>query len=177
MVVQNLKVLISTSVHKVLNILCLLYIYPHKESLLLKDVTNIIEMARTLLHEASLPLILWSFACQHVVYIINHLSTSILHSKSPFQMLFGQNPNYNSLKKIGCLCYRWLKPYSKSTLDPRSTPYVYLDFSLIHHCHQCIDLKSFKVYSSRDVGFLKNNFPFIFTSFSYFYYPCVGVSN
>lgn len=57
---------------------------------------NIIETARTLLHEASLSSALWSFACQHATYLINHFPTPQLQNKSVFQLLFGQEPDNNS---------------------------------------------------------------------------------
>ena len=48
---------------------------------------HIVETGHTLLHRASLPLSLWSFAFKIVVYLINRLSTPILAHKSPFESL------------------------------------------------------------------------------------------
>ena len=121
---------------------------------------HIIETARTLLHEASLPPQFWSFACYHTVYLINRLPTSHLDNQSPFQRLLRKSPNYNSQRIFGCLCYPWLKPYSKNKLESKSTPCVYLGFSLSHHCHQCFDPISAKIYLSRDVRFVEDVFPF-----------------
>jgi len=133
---------------------------PQRVALAERRHRHIIETARTLLHEASLPPTLWSFACQYVVYLINRLPTSLLQNQSPFQMLFGTNPDYAHLKFFGCLCYPWLKPYSKNKLEPRSTPCVYLGFSSNYHCYQCFDPKSSKIYLSRDVKFFESIFPF-----------------
>ena len=69
-------------------------------------------------------------------------------------------PKYDSIKVFGCLCYPWLKPYAKNKLEPRSTPCVYLGFSNKHYCHQCFDPLTSKIYFSRDVLFLENQFPF-----------------
>ena len=94
------------------------------------------------------------------VYLINRLPTSHLDNQSPYQRLLRKSPNYNSLRIFGCLCYPWLKPYSKNKLESKSTPCVYLGFSLSHHCHQCFDPISAKVYLSRDVRFVEDVFPF-----------------
>ena len=94
---------------------------------------HIVEIAKTLLHEASLLPDLCSFAFHDVVYLINRLPTPILHNASPFQQLFGKLPNYANLKIFGCLCYPWLKPYTKNKLEPQSTPCVYLGVPPSHH--------------------------------------------
>ena len=121
---------------------------------------HIVETAKTLLHEASLPPELWSFACQHAVYLINRLPTPILNNESPYQKLFGKPPSYANLKIFGCLCYPWLKPYTKNKLDPKSTPCVYLGVSQSHHAHLCFDPVQSKIFISRDVLFFEQTFPF-----------------
>lgn len=67
---------------------------PQRIALAERRHRHIIETARTLLHEALLPSSVSSFAYQHAVHLINHLPTSLLQNQSPFQMLFGKNPNY-----------------------------------------------------------------------------------
>ncbi|KAL3352033.1 hypothetical protein AABB24_020233, partial [Solanum stoloniferum] len=78
----------------------------------------------------------------------------------PYQALFGTAPNIFSLFTFGCLCYLWLKPYTKNKLEPRSTPCVYLGFSTHFHSHQCFDPESSKIYFSRDVKFLEDIFSY-----------------
>lgn len=133
---------------------------PQRVALVERRHCHILETTRTLLHDAPLPSNFWSFACHHAVYLINRLPTSILNHSSPYQKLFNKEPDYKSLKTFGCLCYPWLKPYSKNKLEPRSAPCVYLGFSTTHHCHQCFDPLHSRVYMSRDVQFYENNFPF-----------------
>lgn len=95
------------------------------------------------------------------------MPTPLLNNESPFQKLFREPPNYKSLKTFGTLCYPWLRPYSKNKLEPSSRPCVYLGFSIIYHSHQCFDLKSSKVFLSRDVLFCEDIYPFktIFSNF------------
>ena len=133
---------------------------PQRVALAERRHRHIVETARTPLHEASLPPQFWSFACHHTVYLINCLPTSYLDNQSPFQRLLRKSPNYNSLRIFGCLSDAWLKPYAKNKLESKSAPCVYLGFSLSHHCHQCFDPISAKVYLSRDVRFVEDVFPF-----------------
>ena len=48
---------------------------------------HIVETGLTMLHRASLPLSLWSFAFKTIVYLINRLPTPILQNKSPFECI------------------------------------------------------------------------------------------
>ena len=133
---------------------------PQRVALAERRHRHIIETTRTLLYQASLTSNLWTFACHHAMYLINYLPTPTLNNHSPYEMLFDAKPDYKSLKVFSCLRYPWLKLYSPNKLQPRSTPCVYLGFSLTHHCHQCFDPIKSKIYLSRDVIFVKNEFPF-----------------
>lgn len=111
-------------------------------------------------HQASLLSYFWSFACHEVVYLINILTTLNLKGNSPYEIIFQDTPKYEYIKVVGCLCYLWLKTYTRNKLEPHSTPYVYLGFSNKYQHHQCFDPINSKVYFSRAVLFLEDNFPF-----------------
>ncbi|CAL8165948.1 unnamed protein product [Prunus armeniaca] len=49
---------------------------------------HIVETGLTLLHQASMPLLYWSYAFQAAVYLINRLPTLLLKSSSPYTSLF-----------------------------------------------------------------------------------------
>ena len=120
---------------------------------------HIVETGLALLHYAGLPLTFWSHAIQTAVYLINRLPTPILGSKSPYQVLYGTSPNYKRLKPFGCLCYPWLKPYAPSKLHPRSQPCIFLGYSSSKSAYKCLDTKMNRLYHSRHVDFVENQFP------------------
>ncbi|PHT82927.1 hypothetical protein T459_11370 [Capsicum annuum] len=70
---------------------------PQRVALAERRHRRIVETARTLLHEASLPPQFWSFACNHTVYLINRLPISLLDNQSPFHRLLGTFPDYSSM--------------------------------------------------------------------------------
>ena len=91
---------------------------------------HIVEIGLTLLHQPSLPVTFWLNAFQTATYLINRLPTPILKYQSPFEKLFSTCPNYTKLHTYGCLCYPWLKPYTKHKLEPKSRPCIFLGYSI-----------------------------------------------
>ena len=122
---------------------------------------HIVETGLTLLHRASLPLSLWSFAFKTAVYLINRLPTPILDHKSPFESLLHTRPNFLPLRIFGCLCYPWLRPYTTHKLDQRSKSCIFLGYSDLHHSYICFEPVAHKFYFSRHVQFVETCFPSI----------------
>ncbi|KAL4559915.1 hypothetical protein LXL04_032061 [Taraxacum kok-saghyz] len=120
---------------------------------------HIVATELALLHYAKLSLSFWSHAFQTAVYLINRLPTPVLHNQSPYECLFRQTPTYSKLKPFGCLCYPWLRPYKKSKLEPRSTPCLFLGYSSFKSSFKCYDLTTRRLYHSRHVEFILDQFP------------------
>nr|XP_016485312.1 PREDICTED: uncharacterized protein LOC107805752 [Nicotiana tabacum] len=53
----------------------------------------ILEVARALRFQASVPLRFWGECVSTAVYIINRLPSIVLHKKSPFEIMFGHSPS------------------------------------------------------------------------------------
>ncbi|KAK1416517.1 hypothetical protein QVD17_32308 [Tagetes erecta] len=121
---------------------------------------HVVETGLALLHFAGLPTHFWSHAFQTAVYLINRLPTPILDNKSPFQMLYGCLPTYSKLKPFGCECYPWLRPYTTSKLQPRSTKCIFLGYSNSKSAYKCLDPNTNRLYHSRHVLFIDHKFPF-----------------
>ncbi|KAJ0039048.1 hypothetical protein Pint_22927 [Pistacia integerrima] len=130
---------------------------------------HIVETGLTLLHQASIPLSFWPTAFLTAIYLINRFPTPLLSHISPFEKLFSISPNYTKLRVFGCLCYPWLKPYTKHKLQPRSKPCIFLGYSIAHNAYKCFDPDTAKFFISRHVLFVEDKFPGIInqgTSFS-----------
>lgn len=109
---------------------------------------HIVETRLSLLHYARLPLRFWSHAFQIVVYLINCVPIPILNSKCPFTLLYNQTPTYSKLKSFFCLLYLWLRPYSASKLQPRSSRCIFPGFSSSKSAYKCYDLQTRRLYHS-----------------------------
>lgn len=66
---------------------------------------HIMENGLTLLAHASMRFEYWDIAFRTSIFLINRLPTSTLHGQNPFETLFGQKPEYTSLKVFGCSCF------------------------------------------------------------------------
>ena len=116
---------------------------------------HIVEIGITLLSHASLPLTFWPHAFNTTVYL---MSTPTLNLSTPFELIFKTKPNYAKLKIFRCLCYPWLRPYSSHKLAPKSTPCVFLGYSLSQSAYLCFEPTTSKTYVSRHVQFVESIF-------------------
>ena len=57
---------------------------------------HILDVIRTLLISASLPERFWGEAALTAVHIINRIHSQTTHNKSPFELFYGQTPDYSS---------------------------------------------------------------------------------
>lgn len=86
---------------------------------------NILEVARALSFQASLPIGFWADCVQAAVHLINRTPTRLLQGKTPYEVLFGSLPNLDLLKVFGCLCYVHNKQRPKDKFGSRSRKCVF----------------------------------------------------
>ena len=89
----------------------------------------------------------------NAAYLINRQPTPLLQNKSPFEVLFRQQPNYLKLWKFGYLCYPLTKPYNTHKLQPKFTPCVFIGYSPTQNAYKCIDPLTSRIYLSKHVLF------------------------
>lgn len=121
---------------------------------------HIVETALTLLSRAGMSKRYWTYAVNTAVYLINRMPSPVTQMISPFQKLFNKTPNYSKLRIFGCRCFPWLKPYANHKLENRSTPCVFLGYSLSQSAYLCLQRDTGRIYVSRHVQFDENIFPF-----------------
>ncbi|KAG8493268.1 hypothetical protein CXB51_010719 [Gossypium anomalum] len=118
---------------------------------------HIVDMGLTLLAQADLSMRYWGYAFCCAVHLINRLPTPVLQGKSPFQVLYGQDPTYDYLRVFGCCCYPYLRPFASNKLEFRSQPSTFLGYSTQHKGYQCL-LPDGKIVVSRHVVFDETKF-------------------
>lgn len=74
--------------------------------------------------------------------------------------------HFQKLRVFGCLCFPWFRPYTSHKLDAKSTPCVFLGYSITQSAYFCLDRSTSKIYTSRHVIFHEQVF-FFFITFAY----------
>lgn len=133
---------------------------PEHNGIVERKHIHIVETGLSLLSHAEIPNQYWSYALAAAVFLINRMPTPILSNVSPYEALFHTAPNYTRLRVFGCLCYPWLRPYSTHKLNTRSTPCVFLGYSITQSAYLCLDVTSSKNFTSRHVEFFEFDFPY-----------------
>nr|GEZ92243.1 putative ribonuclease H-like domain-containing protein [Tanacetum cinerariifolium] len=63
---------------------------------------TLIEAARSILAGSKLPTMFWTEAVSTACYVLNRVSITNLHNKTPYELLSGKVPNISYLKPFGC---------------------------------------------------------------------------
>ena len=117
-------------------------------------------MGLSFLARSGMPLSYWPYAFQTATYLINRLSTPVLHHQSPYFALYHKLLAYTHLKVFGSSCFPYLRPYNTHKLQYRSLECAFLGYSSHHKGYLCLDIHSSRVYISRHVIFNEDSFPF-----------------
>jgi hypothetical protein len=79
---------------------------------------TIIEATKEMMHNQSLPMILWAEACMAVVYVHNMSPHHILKNITPEEAFTGVKPDIGHFRIFGCPIYFHVPKEKRSRLDP-----------------------------------------------------------
>ncbi|XP_031265563.1 uncharacterized protein LOC116123984 [Pistacia vera] len=136
---------------------------PQQNRVVERKHRHIIAVARALKFQSNIRNHLWGYCVQIAVYLINRFPSSVLKDISPFERFFGHPPSLDHIKVFSCLAYATILT-PKDKLSPRSTPCVFLGYSLTQNGYFLYDISSHKSFVTRDVLFHETIFPFTWST-------------
>lgn len=97
--------------------------------------------------------------------LINRLPNTMLNNKTPFEVLYNQQPTNSHIKSFGCLCYPVTLKTHKEKFESIATPHVFIGYPFNTKGYKVLDLSTRRLDVSKDVLFYENIFSFADSNF------------
>ncbi|WVZ14716.1 hypothetical protein V8G54_012282 [Vigna mungo] len=133
---------------------------PQQNGLAERKHQHLLNVTRSLLFQAHLPNIFWSYALSHAATLINCLPTPLLNNHSPHQKLYSSPFDITILKVFGCLCFVNTLSNNRHKLDPRALPAIFLGYKPHKKGFITFNFKTRAIEISRNVVFHESCFPY-----------------
>jgi hypothetical protein len=127
---------------------------------------HILNVGRALLYQSKLPKCYWSYAMLHATFIINCVTTPVLHNISPYQKLFDKIPDLASFKVFGSLCFASTLSAHRTKLEPKARKSLFLGYTNGYKGYTLLDLHTREIFISRHVIFHEHILPYPFSKSS-----------
>lgn len=127
--------------------------HPKKNGIAEQKNHHLLDVARTLLLESSVPPQFWVEALSTAVYLINRLPSQTLSLESPYFRLYHQHPPCRHLQTFSCVCFLHLHPLECHKLSTQFVKCAFMGYSPNHKGFVCYDSSSKKFRVSRNVVF------------------------
>jgi hypothetical protein len=87
------------------------------------EVTNrlVLERSHAILAQSQLPLHVWPFVVESVVYLQN-LSPHSRHDKTPYEGWWGDKPDLRHIRTISCVCYAKATGQRRKLVEDKTVP-------------------------------------------------------
>ncbi|BBN70319.1 multidrug resistance-associated protein 9 [Prunus dulcis] len=114
---------------------------------------TVVEMAKSMLHEKSIPYEFWAEAVNTAVYLLNRCPTKSLNKVTPFEAYTGRKPGIAHLKIFGSPCHVLIPSALRHKLEENSHKCILVGYGLCEKGYRLFDPSTRKIILSRDVHF------------------------
>eukprot|EP00252_Welwitschia_mirabilis_P022462 TRINITY_DN607_c0_g1_i3.p1 TRINITY_DN607_c0_g1~~TRINITY_DN607_c0_g1_i3.p1 ORF type:complete len:1070 (-),score=207.18 TRINITY_DN607_c0_g1_i3:857-3973(-) len=118
---------------------------------------TLMNMARSMMLDASLGKRFWGEAIHTANYIQNRAITKNLKNSTPYEMWYGHKPNLSHLKIFGTKCFVKIVKPGQDKLDAQSVECTFVGYSPNSKAFRCYDHQKNKVIESIDVRFVEKD--------------------
>jgi hypothetical protein len=112
---------------------------------------TIIEATKAMMHDQSLPMILWVEECMTTVYVQNRSSHQILKNITPKESFTGVKPEIGHFRIFGCPVYFHVPKEKRSKLDPSGRKGTFVGYRESLKAYRIYILGQRQIEVSRDV--------------------------
>lgn len=133
---------------------------PQKNGRVERKHRTIVQVARSILFGATLPVKFWDEAILHATYLLNRWPSIVVDWKTPFEVLYERPVDYAKLKNFRCLAYATVTSPHKDKFTPRAFKCVFMGYTLGNKGYKLFDYVTNKFIVSRDVIFHQQVYPF-----------------
>ncbi|KAJ0469227.1 putative RNA-directed DNA polymerase [Helianthus annuus] len=134
---------------------------PQQNGVVERKHRHLLETARALMFQGSLPKKFWGECIETAVYIINRLPSKVIHHKTPHEIIMGNIPDYEEMRTMGCLVYYHSTVTGGDKFEPRGKPGVFIGYPVGIKGYKIFDIEDVKFVVSRDVRFFEKIFPYM----------------
>lgn len=78
---------------------------PQQNGVVERKHRHLLQITRALLFQSGLPSQFWGEALLYATYLVNRLPTKLLGWKTPFEILYSKQMDYNNIRTFGCLIF------------------------------------------------------------------------
>lgn len=151
---------------------------PQQNGVVERKHRTLLNTARALRKQAHLPIHFWGDCVLTATYLLIRTPTQHLNGVSPYEILFYTTPDYSLIRTFGSLCYASNLSPHKDKFSDRALKCVFIGYPFGQKGYRVLHLDTKKVFTSRDVHFVEDVFPFasITTSVVTHLFPPLTVS-
>ena len=119
---------------------------------------HLVETAHTLLLHHKVPKHFWGDVILTACYLINHMSSSILHNQISHSVLLLNQPLFCLLPRVfGCVCFVHILTPRQDKISAKATKCVFLGYSRLQSGYQCYSPNINRYFISADVTFFEDS--------------------
>jgi len=96
----------------------------------------------------------------HAIFLINGVTTPLLHHKSPYHVLYENIPHSTNFKVFGCLCFASTLQSHMTKLQYRARKSLFLGYKPVYKGYILLDLHYRAIFISRNVTFHETFLPY-----------------
>ena len=133
---------------------------PQQNGVVERKHRHLLETARALKIEANLPTRFWGECILTATYIINRLPSKVIENKTPYELLYGEKPNYDHMRVLGCMAYYRSVETKGDKFEIKGRPGIFMGYPSGTKGYKVYDPSHDKIVISRDVKFAEKLFPY-----------------